>query len=114
MYITLIFITLIIVYVWDVSGFIPSVKRFILRKLIHSENPDDTKVHWPPFDCAQCMTIWICLGYVIMTGTFSIPVLAFICGLSFLTIPIAGVMNLVNDILSWILTTIEKFIFRNI
>jgi hypothetical protein len=111
MYIDLTIITLIIVYVWDISGFVPSVKRMILRKLTKADNPDDTKVHWPPFDCSKCMTLWTGLAYILATNSFSLVALGFVCLLSFMTIPIAGLMNYIYDLISWMISKLNKIIF---
>lgn len=104
-------ITLIIVYIWDISGFVPSVKRFILKKLTKATNPDPNKVTWKPWDCSMCMTVWIGLTWLLICHQFTIPLIAYVMLMSFMTVPIAAVLNLVHDILSWLVTKINKLIF---
>lgn len=104
-------ITLIIVYIWDISGFVPSVKRFILKKLTKATNPDPNKVTWKPWDCSMCMTVWIGLAWLLICHQFTIPLIAYVMLMSFMTVPIAAVLNLVHDILSWLVTKINKLIF---
>lgn len=110
MLLQLILITFIIVYIWDISGFVPSVKRFILKKLTGLTNPDPTKVSWPPLDCSRCMTVWICLTWLLICGHFTIPYIAFVMLMSFMTIPIGAFLNMIYDILSWLITKVNRLV----
>lgn len=111
MILNIILITLIIVYIWDISGFVQSVKRLILKKLTGLSRPDPDKVSWKPFDCSRCMTVWIGLTWLLICHQFTIPYIAFVMLMSFMTIPIAAFLNMIYDIMSWIITKISKLIY---
>lgn len=74
----LLIITLMIVYVLDISGFVDDGIQPFFRK--HFKAQLKTK----PFLCSVCMTHWIGLLYIIITGTFSIPMWGYVCLLSML------------------------------
>ena len=75
----LLIITLMIVYVLDISGFVDDGIQPFFRK--HFKGQLKTK----PFLCSLCMSHWIGLLYIIITGTFSIPMWGYVCLLSLLT-----------------------------
>lgn len=75
----LLIITLMIVYVLDISGFVDDGVQPFFRK--HFKGQLKTK----PFLCSLCMSHWIGLLYIIITGTFSIPMWGYVCLLSLLT-----------------------------
>lgn len=104
-------ITLIIVYIWDISGFVPSMKRLILKKLTKATNPDPNKVTWKPWDCSRCMTVWIGLAWLLICHQFTIHLIAYVMLMSFMTVPIGAFLNMIYDILSWIITKISKLIY---
>ena len=68
-----------IVYVLDISGFVDDGIQPFFRK--HFKGQLKTK----PFLCSLCMSHWIGLLYIIITGTFSIPMWGYVCLLSLLT-----------------------------
>lgn len=75
----LLIISMMIVYVLDLSGFVDDGIQPFFRK--HFKGPLKTK----PFLCSMCMTHHIGLIYILITGNFSIPMWGFVCLLSFLT-----------------------------
>lgn len=96
--INLLCIAAIVVFVIDLSGFVDSVKMRYWKWLFKDKPYREFSLK--PFDCSLCMTHHICLLYAIISGSFSLPIWAFICGLSFLTPQIKGLLRLVSDI--WI------------
>ena len=50
-----------------------------------------------PFDCGQCMTWWVCIIFALCKGEFSLPVLAHIAALSFLSLPIGQIMIFIRE-----------------
>lgn len=72
-------ISMMVVYVLDLSGFVDDGIQPFFRK--HFKGPLKTK----PFLCSMCMTHHIGLIYILITGKFSIPMWGFVCLLSFLT-----------------------------
>ena len=103
-YIELLLIAVITIYIVDLSGFTESW-RSALTRLIKAKELRPIR----PFDCSLCMTWWVCIIYAICSGLLSLPVLAYIAALSFLSIPIGqfcifireGVTFLLNKMMQW-------------
>lgn len=90
--IDLILVALVTIYIVDLSGFTDSW-RAGLAKALHVKELKPL----PPLDCSLCMVWWVCLIYSLIVGTFSIPVVAFIALLSFLSVPLGQLLQLVRE-----------------
>lgn len=99
--INLIIITLLTVFVIDLSGIVQTFKNWLHRKYIKVGDPNN--IHLKPFDCSLCSSWWLGLIYLIVTHQFTFPLIAFQALLSFLT-PVIG------DFLIWIKDAITKLI----
>lgn len=77
--INLLIISMMIVYVLDLSGFVDDGIQPFFRK--HLGGQLKTK----PFLCSLCMTHHIGLIYILIVGKFSIAMWGYVCLLSFLT-----------------------------
>lgn len=103
-YIDLLLIAAITIYIVDLSGF-TEAWRSALTRLIKAKDLKPLR----PFDCSLCMTWWVCIIYTLIAGTFSLPVLAYIALLSFLSLPLGqllifireGMMFLLNKMMMW-------------
>lgn len=103
-YIDLVLIAAITIYIVDLSGFTESW-RSALTRMLKARELKAIK----PFDCGQCMTWWVCIIYALCSESFSLPVLAYIAALSFLSIPIGqicifireGMTFLLNKMMQW-------------
>ena len=103
-YIDLLLIAAITIYIVDLSGFTESW-RSALARLLKAKELKPIR----PFDCSLCMTWWVCIIYALCTGSLSLPVLAYIAALSFLSIPIGqlfifireGMTFLLNKMMAW-------------
>ena len=102
-YIDLLLIAVITIYIVDLSGFTQSWRSAIVRIL----KAKDLKP-MRPFDCGQCMTWWVCIGFSLATGTFSILILAYIAGLSFLSIPIGQALIFIREGLSFLINQMMR------
>ena len=100
MYLDLFMLTAIVVFIVDLSGFTDSWKP-ALAKYLHCKIE---RVR--PFDCSLCMTFWSCLIYLLVTGNLTFINIAYISLLSYLTIPIALLMQVIQRLVMYILTTI--------
>lgn len=95
-------VALVTIFIVDLSGFTESWRTFLAR-LLHVKALKPL----PPFDCGLCMTWWTCIIFTICRGTFSIPMLAFIALLSYLSIPLGmllifikeGIISLLNKMM---------------
>ena len=97
-YTDLLLIAAITIYIVDLSGFTQSW-RSALARWINARELRPMK----PFDCGQCMTWWVCIIYALCTRTFSLPVLAYIALLSFLSIPIGQVLIFIKEGMSFLI-----------
>ena len=103
-YTHLLLLSLVTIYVVDVSGFTESW-RSALTRLLKAKELRPIR----PFDCSLCMTWWVSIIYALCSGSFSLPVLADIAALSFLSIPIGqfcifireGMTFLLNKMMQW-------------
>ena len=65
-YIDLFEITVIVVIIVDISGFIDSIKAFV-GKVLGINN-----VNLKPLDCSFCMNFWASLIYLLITNELSL------------------------------------------
>ena len=94
----LLIITAIIVFVVDLSGIILVLKKK-LWKTLYGIIPFKEDWSLKPFDCSLCMTFWIGLIYLIITGSVTIPFIGYVCLLSFLTPIIQEMLLTIKDLL---------------
>ena len=99
--INLLLITTILVFIIDLSGFTQSVQTFLKKWL--KTNKD---IVIKPFMCSLCMTFWTGIIYAFLTHSLSIPILAFICLLSFLTPVIKDILKLIQDFIIAVINAI--------
>lgn len=90
-------ITVIVVFIVDLSSFQNTTKRMIWRWLKGNKPYQDFQLK--PFTCSLCMSHHCMLIYVICTGQFSFPMWAVICLISYSSIHIRAILELVSDIL---------------
>lgn len=103
-YIDLLLIAAITIFIVDLSGF-TEAWRSALTRLIKAKDLKPIR----PFDCSLCMTWWVCIIYTLIAGIFSLPVLAYIALLSFLSLPLGqllifireGMIFLLNKMMMW-------------
>lgn len=86
--------SLTVSYVVDVSGFTQSWRSALARWLGRSAS---ALRPLPPFDCGKCMTFWACLILTLIEGAFSLPVLAYICLLSCLSVTAGQVFIFIRE-----------------
>lgn len=83
-YLNLFLITLIVVLVIDISGFYEEMYLMIKRWLTKGRFTEEVK-YIKPFSCSLCSSWWINLIYIIITGNFSLLLVAYILGLAVFT-----------------------------
>lgn len=102
--IDLILVAVIVIYIVDLSGFTDTW----LKVLSHYTGRKITELK--PFSCSLCMVWWVCLIFSLVAGKCSLPVIAFIALLSFLSVPIGqfllfvreGILKVVNILMDLI------------
>lgn len=101
----LILIQFIVVNIVDISGIMDSIKNGLSKWLdIRINKP------LPLIGCSYCSTWWAGLIYLIVTGNFTlyyIAALLFICSLTTVT---SGLTYLIRDILTKIISIVNKLI----
>jgi len=96
-YTDLLFLTLIVVFIVDTSGFTDSWLDALSRWLKHQVKS------FKPFSCSLCMTWWSGIVYAIATGNFNLPILAYVALMAFLSLPISELLIFIREkILEWI------------
>ena len=97
MIIELILIQLIIVFIIDLSGVVDSIKLFISKHLTKNKIVT-TNFSIKPFDCSLCTTWWIGLIYLLICHSFTIPYIALVALLSYLTPLSSSILLLIKDL----------------
>lgn len=97
MIIDLILIQLIIVFIIDLSGAVESFKLFI-SKILTKGKIQTTNFDLRPFTCSLCSTWWIGLIYLLVCHSFTIPYIALVALLSFLTPLSSSILLLIKDL----------------
>ena len=89
----LLFLAVIIVFIVDLSGFTDAWLGAFSKWLGH------TVREFKPFTCSLCMTWWTGIIYLIVTGRFCLPLLAYVAGLAFLSLPISEILIFIRELL---------------
>lgn len=96
-YIDLLFLAVIVVFIVDISGFTDSWLDALSKWIGHRV----TGVK--PFSCSLCMTWWSGIVYALATRNFTLPVIAYVALMAFLSLPISEVLIFIREkILEWI------------
>ena len=99
-YLDLFEITVIVVIIVDISGFIDSIKTLI-GKVLGINN-----VSLKPIDCSFCMNFWASLGYLVITNELSITAVMVTLLLSTMTPVIQDLIYLMRDLIGKIINKI--------
>ena len=99
-YIDLFEITVIVVIIVDISGFIDSIKNLI-GKVLGINN-----VKLKPLDCSFCLNFWVSLIYLLITNELSITAVMVTLLLSTMTPVIGDLIYLIRDLIGKIINKI--------
>ena len=99
-YIDLFEITVIVVIIVDISGFIDSIKSFV-GKVLHINN-----VKLKPLDCSFCMNFWVSMVYLVIANELSITAVMVALLLSTMTPIIKDAIYLMRDLIGKIINKI--------
>ena len=97
-YLKLFELTVIVVIIIDISGFIDSIKAFV-GKVLGINN-----VNLKPLDCSFCMNFWVSLIYLVITNELSITAVMVTLLLSTMTPIIKDAIYLIRDFLGKIIS----------
>ena len=95
-YTDILLLSLVVIWIVDVSGFTDSWMDALSRWLNRQIKPVK------PFACSLCMTWWTGLAYALITGNLTITIIAYIALLAYLSFPISQLMIFIHStLLRW-------------
>lgn len=104
-YMEMLMVSVVTVYVVDLSGFTDSWRGALARCLhILPENLRALR----PFDCGQCMSWWMCLAYALCCGEISVGTVAWSALLAFLSTVTGQMLLLIRELLLYMINKIMK------
>lgn len=107
-YLNLFFITSIIVFIIDLSGFVTEIETKLAKWL------NVKKVIIPkPLSCSLCLTWWVCLAYLLIAGQFGLLTVLFTALLAYLTTEIGSTFYLVKSLLQQIISEIYTYFIND-
>ena len=103
--IDLLLLTTILVLIIDLSGFTQSIQT-ILKKWLKTNKDIVIK----PFMCSLCMTFWTGIIYAFIMHSLTIPILAYITLLAFMTPVIKDILKLIQDFIMAVINGIYNIL----
>lgn len=107
-YIDLALLWAVVVFIVDCSGFTAAWLKLLSRFTTRHGYPPVKELR--PFSCSLCMTWWICLLYAYLRNSFTLPVVAYIAGLSFLSITLYNLFIFIREVLTNTITKLNKWL----
>lgn len=101
-----------VVFVIDLSGFVDEIVSRLYKKYVKVGDYHSILPKLKPFSCSLCMTFWTGLIYLLITHSFTIPYVAYVCLLAFLT-PVTGdILMTIKDMLTRLINLLNELINR--
>lgn len=101
----LLYIAIILVFIIDYSGFIPTIEEAFSKRILHSK----FKFHIPkPFSCSLCSTFWAGLIYILCISEFNLFNLVLVCLVAASTIVLSELLEFARDFLVKIIYLIRE------
>lgn len=102
MWLNILLIAIILVIITDLSGIVEYIKSHLYFKLRgtydYPPSWDTPIIHL--MSCSLCQTWWVGLVYLIVIGQVTIPAIAYLLGIAYLTTTIKDILVLVKEILT--------------
>ena len=98
----------VIVFVVDLSGFTDTWLGWLSRFTARYGYPPVRSLR--PFSCSLCTTWWCGIAYALAVGEFSLPVLAYIAALAFLSITLRELFIFISETLTTTIAKLSKWI----
>lgn len=105
LYLNLLFITVIVCFIVNISGAMESIKRMVWRMLRDCDYKD---FNFRPFDCDLCMTFWVGIIYLICTSHLTLFNILIVCLFAYLSTTITSLLYLVKDCINKVLVMINN------
>lgn len=103
----LILLQIIVVFIVDISGAIDSLKSG-LKWLLTKGKMSNSNYILKPFDCSMCSQWWCGLIYLLITGHFTIPYIAFVAFQCSFCAQIKDTILVLGDLLTKFIRIIYK------
>lgn len=100
----LIIIQFILVSITDYSGFPEDALKPLFKKWFGIGQP--SKI----FTCSYCQTVWVSIIYLLFTGAFTLPNLAFVFLSAAFTPVTLDLIYLIKDLLTTLITFVYKLL----
>lgn len=107
-YLSLLLLACVVVYVVDLSGWTDTWLKALSRFTTRRGYPAVKELR--PFSCSLCMVWWICLLYALLRKNFTLPVVAYIAGLSFLSITLRELFIFIRETLTNAIANLNKWL----
>ena len=118
-YINLLILSLIVVFIIDISGFFRTIAAHIYRWTFNNKKEMPDNFDWDNvfigfhiFKCSLCATFWAGIIYLLATSTFTILNLGYVVLLAFLTPILKDMLLLTKDALTTVLNIAFKYLTR--
>lgn len=105
MIINLLWITVLVVFLIDLSGIVDSIKP-VLWKWLYKGLPYNPEWRIKPWDCSLCSTWWLGIIYLLCTGLFTWFNLMLVGLLAFFTPVIKDLLIVVKELIIKVLNKI--------
>lgn len=102
-------LTVITVIVVDLTDFVYSVKKAIW-KWVWKEQRDFKDFGMRPFDCSLCLSWWVGLIYLLISGTITLPLVLFQLFISYMTPIIKDLVQMIKDMAVRILDMLYTYL----
>lgn len=107
-FLQLLLIACVVVYVVDLSGWTDTWLGWLSRFTKRYGYPPVRTLR--PFSCSQCMTWWCGLAWAFASGQLSLPTVAFIAAISFLTVTIREGFIFMRETLTNAIAKVNKWL----
>lgn len=107
-YVQLLLLWAVVVFIVDLSGFTDTILRSVSRFTTRHGYPAVKSLR--PFTCSLCMTWWTGLAWAAIVGQFSLPVVAYIAALAFLSVTLRELFIFVSETLTNAIAKFNKWL----
>jgi hypothetical protein len=118
-YLNLLILSLIVVFIIDISGFFKTIAKHFYRWVFNNkkEMPEDFDwdnvfIGFHILKCSLCATFWTGIIYLLATSAFTILNLGYVALLAFLTPVLKDALLLIKDMLTTVLNIAFKYLTK--
>ncbi len=98
----------VVVFIVDLSGWTQTWLGWLSKFTARFGYPEVKELR--PFSCSLCMTWWCGLAYAWLQDQFTLPVIAYIAGLSFLSITLRELFIFISETLTNAIAKLNRWL----